>query len=152
MSQTPPAGFVALPERYQQSFIGHVGPFMSRRETDGARSIGLFLEPRHCNPFGESHGGFLAALADFACAYVLLDADDPQPSVVTIQMGVQMIASARLGEWLTARAHIRRRGRSIAHVGCAFTAGDRLVAHADAVFRVLSAAGTTARRHRAGPT
>lgn len=146
---TPPPGFVALPERYRQSFIGHIGPFMSRREADGVRSIGLFLEARHCNPFGESHGGFLTALADFACAYVLLDADDPQPSVVTIQIGVQMISSARLGEWLTASAHIRRRGRSIAHVGCDFEAGGRSIAHADAVFRVLSDAGTRARRSRA---
>lgn len=143
-----PAGFELLPPQYAHSFVAHVGPFHARREADGNLRIGVLVQRQHCNPFGEVHGGFVAAMADFVCAYTMLRGPDPTPSVVTIQLGTQMIASARLGSWLEGRATIRRKGRSIAHVGCDFFSRGELVAHADAVFRVLSEDGVAARLQR----
>ncbi|MGH8446909.1 MAG: PaaI family thioesterase [Solimonas sp.] len=143
-----PEGFELLPPQYAHSFVAHIGPFHARRESGGGLCIGTYLRAEHCNPFGEAHGGFLAAMADFVCAYHTLRGPDPTPSVTTVQLGTQMIASARLGEWLEGRATIRRKGRTIAHVGCDFTVGDRLVAHAEAVFRVLTQDGVAARLER----
>lgn len=144
-----PAGFEPLPMRYAHSFIAHMGPLYIRREASGP-CIAARLQPHQCNPFGEVHGGFLAALADFVCAYTMLCGPDPTPSVVTIQLSSQMIGSARLGDWLEGRGTLRRKGRTIAHVGCAFTCGDALVAHSDAVFRVLSADRSAERHARRG--
>jgi acyl-coenzyme A thioesterase 13 len=146
MKELPP-GFELLPPQYAHSFVAHIGPLYMRRDAGGP-CIGVRLLPHHCNPFGEAHGGFVAALADFVCAYHMLKGPEPTPSVVTIQLGTQMIAGARLGEWLQGSATLRRKGRTIAHVGCDFTVGDRLVAHADAVFRVLTQDGVATRFER----
>lgn len=144
-----PAGFSLLDPTYAHSFIAHIGPLYVRPEADGHVRIGVILKPYHCNPFGEIHGGCVAALADFVCAYTMLRGPDPTPSVVTIQLGTQMIASASQGQWVEAHAAIRRKGRTIAHVGCDFfTQGEQLIAHADAVFRVLSAEGVARRLQR----
>lgn len=142
-----PPGFELLPPQYAHSFVAHIGPLHVRRDADGP-CIGLRLRPYHCNPFGEAHGGLLAAMADFVCAYHTLCGPEPTPSVTTIQLGTQMIAGAHLGDWLEGRATIRRKGRSIAHVSCDFHVDGRPIAHAEAVFRVLSRDGVAARRAR----
>jgi uncharacterized protein (TIGR00369 family) len=143
-----PEGFELLPSQYSRSFVALIGPFHVRREDDGNLRIGVRLRERHCNPFGEAHGGFIAAMADFVCAYTMLQGPDPTPTVVTIQLSTQMIASARLGAWVEGRSSLRRKGRTIAHVGCDFYQGETLLAHADAVFRVLSERGVAARFER----
>lgn len=147
MSDEPPHGFELLPPQYARSFIAHIGPF-HRRFEDGVPCIGVRLRHEHCNPFGEAHGGFICGMADFVCAYHMLAGPDPTPSVTTIQIGTQMMASARFGEWLEGCATLRRKGRTIACVGCDFTVGDRVVAHTEAVFRVLSDDGVQARMQR----
>lgn len=143
-----PAGFELLESQYAHSFIAHIGPLYARRDAGDEVRVGLLLQRHHCNPFGEIHGGFVAALADFVCAYTMLRGPQPTPSVVTIQLGTQMIASARLGQWVESHAVIRRKGRTIAHVGCDFTARGQIIAHADAVFRVLSDEGVQRRMQR----
>ncbi len=143
----PPEGYAPLDTIYEQSFIAHIGPFHARPSDVGV-DVAVFVRPQHCNPFGEVHGGFIAAMADFVCAYSMLNGPQPTRSVATVQLSTQMISSARLGEWIEARAHVRRKGRTIAHVGCAFEVGDRLIAHADAVFRVLSDSGVADRFQR----
>lgn len=132
-----PEGFEPIEDIYDGSFVRHIGPFFVRQEAAGL-CIGLRAQPHQCNPFGELHGGFIMALADFVCAYALLRGPEPVPTVVTVQLGSQMIASARLGDWVEVRARLRRQGRSIAFVVCEFTVGDRLIATADGVFRILS--------------
>jgi acyl-coenzyme A thioesterase 13 len=148
MSEIIPAGYAPLPGAYSHSFIAHIGPFYVREEADGQLSLAIRVQHQHCNPFGEVHGGFLAAMSDLVCAYTMLRGPDPTPSVTTIQLATQMIASARLGDWLEGRASLRRKGRTIAFMGCDFTVGDTLVAHADAVFRVLSERGVSSRYRR----
>lgn len=143
-----PQGFELLPPQYAHSFVALIGPFHARREADGNLRIGLRVRAQHCNPFGEVHGGFIAAMADFVCAYTMLCGPQPTPSVATVQLGTQMIAGARLGQWIEAAASVRRKGRTIAHVGCDFHADDTLIAHADAVFRVLSDSGVSRRFER----
>lgn len=148
MQAAIPEGYELLPPQYAHSFVAHIGPFYLRRGDEGGMLIGMRAQQHHCNPFGEIHGGFIAAMADFVCAYYTLRGPDPTPSVATIQMGTQMISGARLGDWLEGRASMRRKGRTITHVGCDFFVEGRLIAHAEAVFRVLSGDGVAARFER----
>lgn len=143
-----PAGYELLPPQYAHSFVAHIGPFHARREPGGELRIGLRVRPQHCNPFGEVHGGFIAAMADFVCAYTMLRGPDPTPSVVTIQLGTQMIAGAKLGDWIEGHAQLHRKGRTIAHMGCDFHVDGNIIAHAEAVFRVLSDSGIADRVQR----
>ncbi|MDB5968419.1 MAG: hypothetical protein JWQ90_869 [Hydrocarboniphaga sp.] len=139
-----PAGFAPLQNHNAHSFIAHIGPFYERRENDSP-CVGVRIAAQHCNPFGEVHGGFVAAMFDFVGAYTMLRGPDPTPSVVTVQQTTQLIAGARLGNWIEGRATIHRKGRTIAHVGCDLKTGGQLIAHAEFVFRVLSGEGTAAR-------
>jgi len=142
-----PAGFSAIDGIYARSFVAHIGPFYAR-EDEGGLCVAVRAQTHQCNPFGELHGGFIMALADFVCAYGLLRGPNPVPTIVTIQLGTQMIAGARLGDWVEVRPSLRRQGRSIAFVACEFTVGDRLIATADGVFRVLSKEAVASRFQR----
>ena len=56
-----PAGFRAL--AMGEGFMGVNGPLWLRHE--GALvQIGFRVEPRHCNPMGNCHGGMLASFSD----------------------------------------------------------------------------------------
>ncbi|WP_341917801.1 PaaI family thioesterase [Hydrocarboniphaga effusa] len=144
-----PAGFSLLEPTFNRSYVGRIGPFWVRRE-NGYPVLGVRADEHHCNPFKELHGGFIAGFADFAAAYTLIAGPEPTPTVVTLQLSTQMIASARLGDWVEARGRIRRKGRSIAFVDVEFTSAGKLIAASDAVFRVLSEAGVSERFRRRG--
>lgn len=145
-----PPGFEPLDFAILQTFVAHIGPFYIKTEPGGP-CLGLRAQPQHCNPFGELHGGFIAAMADLACSLTLIRGPKPTATALTLQLSTQMIASARVGDWVEARGELRRKGRSIAFLGCSFTSGDRLIAQADAVFRVLSEAGVNERFSRLVP-
>lgn len=147
-----PEGFSPLPSGASRTFVSCIGPIWIKREGDYP-VIGVRARDYHCNPFQELHGGFIAGLADFATAYTLMTGPEPTPTVVTLQLSTQMIASARLGDWIEARGTLRRKGRSIAFVDVEFTCDGRLIAASDAVFRILSEAGVAERfkRHNASP-
>jgi uncharacterized protein (TIGR00369 family) len=134
MSVDPEAeGWAARPPI---GFSGLTGPLWSRPEGDGW-AYGLLAESRHANGHGIVHGGMLVTLLDNTLGLAVWHATGLRPSV-TMQLNTHFMAAARPGEFLEARGEILRLANSVAFVRGTLTVGDRLVAAADGLWKVLA--------------
>lgn len=138
-TKPPPDGF--LPHDRKSAVTNPWEPLFSRR-TPGVVEIGVWLSPAHCNAREFVHGGVIAALSDAAMGYscgarLLAEQTQKPPSLVTMNLTVDFVATARVGSWLQVTPRVLKAGRSIGFVDALVTA-DGLVARASAVFRVLS--------------
>ena len=113
------------------------GPFWARRDGEGW-VYGLVVEDRHLNGAGIVHGGLLVTLADSALGLTVWDAAGRVPCV-TVQLNTQFISAVLPGEFIEARAEILRRATSTVFIRGVLTVGDRIVAAADGVWKVLAA-------------
>ncbi|MBP0447052.1 PaaI family thioesterase [Roseomonas sp. SSH11] len=118
-------------------FTGHTGPLWSRPEGD-EWAFGILAEPRHANGHGIVHGGMLMTLLDNALGLVVWHATGLRPAV-TMQLNTQFLSSARPGEFLEARGEVLRVANSVVFVRGILSVGDRKVAAADGVWKVLAA-------------
>ncbi|WP_426958369.1 PaaI family thioesterase [Muricoccus radiodurans] len=113
------------------------GPFWAKREGEG-RVFGLLTEAHHANGHGIIHGGLLVTMADNALGLTVFEAGGRVPCV-TVQLNTHFISAAYPGEFIEARAEVLRRARSMVFIRGVLTVGDRTVAAADGVWKLLSA-------------
>ncbi|MCR0981655.1 PaaI family thioesterase [Roseomonas populi] len=125
-SRRPPVGF-----------SGHTGPYWSRPEGDGW-AYGLVVEPHHLNGHGITHGGLLMTMLDNTLGLTAWYATGQRPSV-TMQLNTHFVAAAHPGEFLEARGEVVRLAKSVIFLRGQLTVGDRLVAAADGIWKVLAA-------------
>ncbi|MBX9858975.1 MAG: PaaI family thioesterase [Sphingomonas sp.] len=129
----PPPGFA---RHFRQSPLTDPWePLWSMRDGE-AFVLALKIAKPRTNSRGMAHGGLIAALADNAMGLSCVLATEGLGGVVTANLSVDLIGSARIGDWLEFRAQPVRVGRSLAFAECVVTAPDRLVARARAVFSV----------------
>jgi uncharacterized protein (TIGR00369 family) len=103
---------------------------------DGKRLHGLLVEEKHSNIHGIVHGGMISTFLDQTLGHTVWEASDRGPNV-TIQLNVHFISGAKQGDFLIAEGEVMRVTRSIVFVRGRLTAGDRLIAHADGVWKRL---------------
>ncbi|WP_376089939.1 PaaI family thioesterase [Roseomonas sp. CCTCC AB2023176] len=113
------------------------GPFWARRD-DRGWVYGLLAEDRHLNGAGIVHGGLLVTMADNALGLTVWEAAGRVPCV-TVTLNTQFISAVHPGEFIQARAEILRQARSTVFVRGVLTVGDRIVAAADGVWKILAA-------------
>lgn len=113
------------------------------RQQPRALELALRVREAHCNGRGFAHGGLIAALADnamglsAAVAAAAGGAETERPrGAVTIHLALDYIDSARIGEWLEVRPQVLKLGQTLAFVECHVVCGERLVARANANFRL----------------
>ena len=112
-----------------------IGPLYSRR--DGTRwRYGLSTGQQHTNPAGIVHGGTLTALLDHAMSVAVWHAVERRP-VVTVQMNTAFLAPAKPGDFLEVDVVLRHRSGSMLFVDGSVTAGDRAVASASCVMKIV---------------
>ena len=129
----PPAGFA---RHFRRSPLTDPWePLWSRRDGD-AFVLALEVGVPHTNARGMAHGGLIAALADNAMGIACVLAAEGLSGIVTVNLSIDLIGSARIGDWLEFRARPVRVGRSLAFAECAVAASGRVVARASAVFSV----------------
>jgi acyl-coenzyme A thioesterase PaaI-like protein len=104
---------------HEDGFPALVGPFW-HKIVDGRRLHGLLVEEKHSNIHG----------------ITVWEASDRGPNV-TIQLNVHFISGAKQGDFLVAEGEVMRVTRSIVFVRGRLTAGDKLIAHADGVWKRL---------------
>jgi acyl-coenzyme A thioesterase 13 len=93
-----PAGFGPI---FRTSpLLDALGNFYSRG-ADADLEIGLLVDARHTNSRASLHGGVVATFADTGMGYLLAFATDPPRKLVTVSLGVDYIASAAVGDWIT---------------------------------------------------
>lgn len=112
-------------------------PIYSKRTPD-AVILGLRLAEPHTNSRGLAHGGFITALADNAMGLscgAKLHAGHPR--LITVSLGVDFLASARIGQWLTFESDVIKLGSNLCFVQCSVTADGTRVARANGTFSVV---------------
>jgi uncharacterized protein (TIGR00369 family) len=111
-------------------------PLYSKR-TDKAVIIGLRLARPHTNGRGLIHGGLIAALSDNAMGYSCAQAMGWNNSLVTINLAVDFIGTAQIGQWLAIETEVIKTGSTICFAQSLIKADDAVIARANGTFRVV---------------
>jgi acyl-coenzyme A thioesterase 13 len=112
-----------------------LGPFYSRGNgTD--LTLGLRVEPKHCNARGTIHGGVLATLADVAMGYAMAFATDPPTALITANLTLDFAGTARIGDWIETAVDVQKQGSRLAFANCYVAVGSERIVRASAVFVV----------------
>ena len=112
-----------------------IGPLWQRTE-GGINRLGFVAREHHTNRRGVVHGGMLLMFADEAIGKAAYDANDRQPQA-TIQLDVQFIAPVEVGQFVEADAEVIRRTRSLIFMAGKLFAGDKTVATASGIWKVI---------------
>jgi uncharacterized protein (TIGR00369 family) len=102
--------------------------------------LGVFLRAEHTNSRGSAHGGFIAALADWAmgqsCGFRLHSDSVKFANLWTASLTVDYLGKAEPGQWLTFDTIFAKVGKTLCHAECDIAADLQTVARARAAFRV----------------
>lgn len=128
----PPPGFELQSDR--GPFTTHNGPLYVRRSSDGVEQAFYALK-RHCNGLGLVHGGMISAFLDGLLAAAAGRATQATP--VTIHLSIDFLAMGRAGEWLIGEARLTRATKDVAFAEGSLRVGERLIARATGVFRLM---------------
>ena len=132
-----PEGFhLAAPNlNFRETFESNVGPLYCRK-VDVGFEFGLWIEPRHSNIRGTTHGGFMTAVSDMACGLTTyFHFGESGTSFVTVSMSYQFIGAIAIGSWLSSICKIRKAGRSTVFVDCDHYVDGELVGASQAVMK-----------------
>jgi uncharacterized protein (TIGR00369 family) len=111
-------------------------PLYSRKRAD---AVDILFEVRsaHCNSRGFLHGGVLASLCDNAMGLSLAASlSDPSPHIVTINLSVDYLDGAKLGDMVVIEPRVVRAGGSIGFCDALVKVGAANIARAHATFKV----------------
>ena len=109
------------------------------RKTPDAVILGVRLAEPHTNSRGIAHGGFITAMADNAMGLSCgMKRDAGITRLITASLGVDFIASARIGQWVAFEPEIIKLGNSLSFVQCFVTADGARIARANGTFTVVT--------------
>lgn len=128
----PPEGFV---RHFRQSPLTQPWEPLYSRRTDGAVVIGLWAREAHCNSRGFVHGGLISALADNAMGLTCATRIGNGASLVTINLALDYMGVARIGQWLAFETGFVRLGGSLCFTDLMVRADGEACAKASGVFR-----------------
>jgi uncharacterized protein (TIGR00369 family) len=132
MTPAAPEGF-ALHER-RSPLTDPWAPIYARKEAQ-AIVLGLWAGQPHVNGRGFVHGGLIMALCDNAMGLSCVQAVGGDASMVTVNMSVDFLESAQIGQWLTFETEFVRPGATLCFAQAFARADGRPVARANGVFR-----------------
>lgn len=118
-----------------EGFIDLVGPLWRLRDNDVDR-YAVHTMPKHRNRRGVVQGGMLMTLADRAMG-ATARRNDPGVAQATVQMNMNFIDAAQIGELLVAECRIDRSTRSLVFVSGVLTQGSRTVGTCSGVWKIL---------------
>lgn len=132
----------SIPEGFQPHFrkSGLTDPWepLYSRNTGDAVHIGLRTGPAHANSRGFVHGALMTALADNAMGLSCVLHIGQVSGLVTVNLAMDFLASAGIGQWLEIRPVVLKAGGSMAFASATIHADDQLCARANATFRVAT--------------
>ena len=124
-------------KRDETGFMDLVGPVWSKRDAE-ERRYGFLAEACHLNRGGVVHGGMLVAFADQTLGITSSWATKGRRQV-TIQLDSHFLATVSEGEFVEAKCRIVRQTRSLVFLTCELCVGERVVATASGVWKILGA-------------
>ncbi|MEJ1967210.1 MAG: PaaI family thioesterase [Rhizomicrobium sp.] len=130
----PPAGFAP---HFRKSPLTDPWEPLYSRKADGVVLLGTWLRPPHTNARGFAHGGLISALADNAMGLSCVEQTGGATSFVTVNLAVDFLGSARIGQWLEIATAFVRLGKTLSFAQCFVTADGEPIARANATFRAV---------------
>ena len=116
-------------------FLSLVGPLWHRVVTD-EHEYALIAQDKHHNRRGLVQGGLLMTFADRTCGMTARYVSG-RPTLATVQMDTHFVDSAKIGEILLSKPRVVRSTRSLIFTTTEVTAGNRCIAMASGVFKIL---------------
>lgn len=129
-------------KRESGGFNAAIGPLWERQVGDQI-TLGIIIEERHTNiHIGTAHGGLLMSLADLGLGAGIRPAyGDLCYSCVTASLNVQLLSVARVGDFLCVTPEILRASKQMLFIRGVLKVGDKLVASAEGIWKVMSSSG-----------
>jgi uncharacterized protein (TIGR00369 family) len=109
-----------------------VGPIWRR----GDALFGFSASEKHGNHINIVHGGMLATFADQSMGMTAQRATGNKPHA-TIELNMQYIGAVKIGEFVESHCDVVRITRSIIFIRSTLKVGDRIVASASGVWKIL---------------
>lgn len=134
----PPAGFT---RHFRKSPLTEPWEPLYSRRAEGAVVIGLWAAEAHANSRGFVHGGLITALADNAMGLSCVQRLDGGASLVTVNLTLDFLGVARVGQWLEFDTVFVKPGASLCFAQAFVTADGDPCARANAVFKAVGARG-----------
>jgi acyl-coenzyme A thioesterase PaaI-like protein len=128
-----PAGWVLRPGK---AFNSHVGPFYQREGGDALRCA-FITDERHGNKRGVTHGGMVATAFDVALGNASWDAAGQKPCA-TVQLNIHYVGALKLHEFTEIAVEVVRATRSLVFLRGVMSVGERVIATADGVWKILA--------------
>lgn len=128
-----PEGFVPL--RRMSGYMAGFGQLYLHAER---RTLAVRIDESHLNNLGIPHGGMLATLADVAIGMMMSLETGRSKSAVTVNLSLDYLDSARLGDWVEARVEFDKLGSRLRYGTCRLVSGERCLLRATAIFAVLA--------------
>ena len=145
----PPPGDGAWTREGLQGYGLHVDPIWC----DANGPLALRIEERHTNITGRVHGGMAMGLASMGLARAAQGAARaarPGSRATLLNLNVELIDSAQVGDWLFTEAIVQRTTRTMVFVAGGLRSGERTVLTASAVYQIEAEASPS--RLRASET
>jgi acyl-coenzyme A thioesterase PaaI-like protein len=117
-------------------FIALVGPLW-HRVVNGVHEYALIAEDKHHNRRGVVQGGVLMTFADRTSGMTARFVSG-KTSLATVQFDTQFVDAAKIGEILVSKPRVVRATRSLIFMTTELTAGERRVAMASGVFKIMN--------------
>lgn len=128
-----PEGFIPMPQGL--GFSDTLQPSYRRVEGDSV-SFGLVVDKQHGNLMGICHGGVLMTLADVAAANGVHAARGELRACPTINLAVDFVAAAHLGQWIQADVQLVTLKRRFAFSSGVIVNRDGVVARFNGTFYI----------------
>jgi uncharacterized protein (TIGR00369 family) len=140
VNQLVPDGFS---RHFRQSPITDPWEPLYSRRTEAGVTMGLVASPAHTNSRGFVHGGLIAALADNAMGLSCGQQLDGVSGLVTVNLAVDYLGSATVGQWLQVTPTVVKLGASLCFAQAIVSADGRPCARANATFKVAARPAAT---------
>lgn len=132
-----PKGFA--PHDRRSPFTDPMEPIYARVDADQYQ-LGTPVRAELCNSRGLVHGGFIATLADNAmglsCGVALAGQGRKVLGMVTVNLSVDYVGQAKVGDWLQTDSRVVKLGGSLAFVEARLMSGETVIARANATFKI----------------
>ncbi len=121
-------------------FMKHNGGLLFKSISKNEYEFKTTINENHLNAAGITHGGFIAAVVDAGAGTAAHRSADNNPCV-TISLELKFISAIKLGQELLGKTKIQKKTKSMVFLTCELTAGNKIVATASGVWKILKLSG-----------
>ena len=119
-----------------KGYMSHLGGLNLEKIDDNNYKFNLEIKETHLNTGKIAHGGFLATIADTGMGTAAHQVAGNR-RCVTINLNMQFITAAKLGENLIGKVLVIKKTNSLVFINCEIDNGKDVVASASGTWKIL---------------